>query len=72
VCGCVDSLEKKIKCIKEHMQNINPTVLMIYDINPPVRDITCSLTVASAMIMDVWPSKQGIPNNLKVFLIMEY
>jgi hypothetical protein len=51
VCGCVDSLEKKIKCMKEHMQDFNLTVLMIYSINPPVRDILCSLTVASAYIV---------------------
>jgi hypothetical protein len=34
--------------MKEHMQDINPTVLIIYSINPPVRDITCPLTVGSA------------------------
>jgi hypothetical protein len=51
VYDCVDSLEKKIKYMKEHMQNINPMILIIYSINPPVRDITCPLTVASAFLL---------------------
>jgi hypothetical protein len=72
VYDCVDSLEKKIKYMKEHMQDINPMILIIYSINLPVRDITCPLTVASAKLVDsntIFPNLYFVTENVLLFLV---